>query len=263
MSEISNVTPCSSGVLPMRDSMELHHQSLPSGFRLRGARGFVEAGSLGVRGFIGMVHAFTPEAQVEGLQSTLRQLRIEGTRRVHIFVHPDSGLYDAAYQVGFRSCPGETLFQRALNERPITRLEPPPGYELRDGSWEDIVRIQQQLSHVAEVAFQGWEVLLIHSQLGEANRFFKVIKHSGSIVGVSIGGSHNWRGTITHTWVAEGHRNHGLGQILADASLQALYDGGAYAVHLMTTANNVPAERFWQRQGFVRDTVHTFLEVDI
>lgn len=263
MSEISNVTPCSSGVLPSRDLQELHLHSLPSGFRIRGAHVFVEAGSLGVRGLISEVHAFTPEAQVEGLRSALRQLRLEETRRVHIFVHPEDGLYEAAYQVGFRPCPGETLFQRALNERPIIRLEPPRGYELREGSWEDIVRIQQQLSHVAEVAFQGWEVLLIHSQLGEANRFFKVIERAGAIVGVSIGGSHNWRGTITHTWVAEGHRNHGLGQILSDASLQALYDGGACAVHLMTTANNVPAERFWERQGFVRDTVHTFLEIDI
>lgn len=263
MSEISNVTPCSSGVLPMRDSMELHHQSLPSGFRLRGARGFVEAGSLGVRGFIGTVHAFTPETCVELLTSALEQLRQEGTRRVHIFVHPQDEVSQAAYEVGFRPCPGETLFQRALTERPLTQLEPPAGFNLRDGCLENILHIQQQLSHVPEVAFHGWEILLINRQLGEESRFFKVIEHSGGIVGVSIGGSHNGRGTITHTWVAEGYRGHRLGQILSDASLQSLYDGGAHAVHLMTTANNTGAERFWQRQGFVRDTVHTFLEVDI
>jgi ribosomal protein S18 acetylase RimI-like enzyme len=178
-------------------------------------------------------------------------------------VLPGSEEYRAASAVGFRPCPGERLFQRLLDERPIIRQETPSSFQLRNGTFEDLLKIQNQLSHVKEVAFQGWEILLIERQRGQSNRFFKVIEHNHSIVGVSIGGSHNARGTITHTWVAEGHRNHKLGQTLSDASLQALYDGGARIAHLMTTANNVLAEKFWERQGFVRETHHTFLEIDV
>jgi hypothetical protein len=34
-------------------------------------------------------------------------------------------------------------------------------------------------------------------------------------------------------------------------------------VHLMTTAGNSAAERFWQRQGFSRHEATTFLEIDL
>jgi ribosomal protein S18 acetylase RimI-like enzyme len=225
--------------------------------------GAVEAGSLGVRGFVSEVHGETHEGRVEVLTRALEELKLGAARRVHIMAQPGSEKYEAAYAAGFRACPGESLFQRILEERPTIRQECPHGFIMRDGTVKDLLNIQTQLSHVKEVAFQGWEILLIERQRGQANRFFKVIEYNSAIVGVSIGGSHENRGTITHTWVAEEHRNHKLGQTLSDASLQALYDGGARIAHLMTTANNVLAEKFWERQGFVRETHHKFLEIDL
>lgn len=232
-------------------------------FRLHSKLGTVEAGSLGVRGLITAVDGDTLEGRVELLKRSLEELREGGSRRVHIITQPSKETYLAAQEAGFRPCPGESLFERVLDERPTIRTECPPGFLMRDGSLRDLLTIQNELSHVKEVAFQGWEILLIERHRGQPNRFFKVIERNNEIVGVSIGGSHENRGTITHTWVAEQHRNHKLGQTLSDASLQALYDGGARVAHLMTTANNTLAERFWERQGFVREANHTFLEIDL
>lgn len=225
--------------------------------------GFVEAGSLGVRGLILDVCGDSHEARVRFLGQALKELRDSGTRRVHIIGSPDDDAYQAALSSGFAPCPGETLFVRRLEERPEIRNSCPAGYSLRDGTLRDLLLIQSELAHVPEVAFQGWENLLIARGIGEVNRFFKVIEHDDTIVGVSIGGSCGERGTISHTWVAEGHRNHKLGQILSDASSCALYHGGARSIHLMTVPNNVAAERFWEKQGFVREADLTFLEIDI
>jgi ribosomal protein S18 acetylase RimI-like enzyme len=54
-----------------------------------------------------------------------------------------------------------------------------------------------------------------------------------------------------------------LGHALSDSSLAALYEAGARIVHLMTTPGNVVAERFWERQGFTRQTFKYFVEMDI
>jgi GNAT superfamily N-acetyltransferase len=225
--------------------------------------GFVDAGSLGVRGLILDVRGEFHDERVNLLGQALTELRAGGTRRVHIIGSLDDKACQAARAVGFTACPGENLFCRDLNERPVIRSVCPAGYALRDGTLRDLLLIQSELAHVHEVAFQGWENLLIAQGMGKANRFFKVIEHDDTIVGVSIGGSCRERGTISHTWVAEGHRNHKLGQILGDASAQALYDGGARCIHLMTVPNNVVAERFWEKQGFVRQVDVSFLEIDI
>lgn len=224
---------------------------------------FVEAGSLGVRGLVLDVKGESHDDRVYVLGQALRDLRDGGTRRVHIIGSPDDDVYQAALSAGFASCPGENLFFRDLTERPEIRNVCPSGYSLRNGTLRDLLLIQSELAHVPEVAFQGWENLLIGRGIGEANRFFKVIECDDTIVGVSIGGSCQERGTISHTWVAEEHRNHKLGQILSDASMQALYDGGARCIHLMTVANNVAAERFWEKQGFAREVEIRFLEIDL
>jgi ribosomal protein S18 acetylase RimI-like enzyme len=225
--------------------------------------GFVDAGSLGVRGLILDVRGQYHEDRVNLLGEALKELRGGGTRRVHIIGSLDDEACQAALAAGFAACPGESLFRRDLDERPIIRSVCPAGYALRDGTLRDLLLIQSDLAHVHEVAFQGWENLLIAQGMGKANRFFKVIEHDDTIVGVSIGGSFRERGTISHTWVAEGHRNHKLGRILSDASAQALYDGGARCIHLMTVPHNVAAERFWEKQGFVRQVDVSFLEMDI
>lgn len=231
--------------------------------RLAARAGFASAGSLGVRGFISEVHGSHHEARVHAIQDALQALREEGVRRVHAILEPGEDLESAAVAVGFGPCPGETLFQKDLACPPSSAPSVPASFTLRDGTLEDLLRISNDLTHIPELAFHGWEKLLIGQQLDRTDRFLKVIEHRGGIVGISIGGSHGERGTISHTWVAPEHRNHRLGQALSDSSLSALYEAGARIVHLMTTPSNLSAERFWERQGFSRERSTYFLEMDI
>ena len=231
--------------------------------RLTTRAGLAAAGSLGVRGFISAVCGAHHEERVQALREALQSLREQGVRRVHTVLEPGDTLEMAARDVGFGPCPGETLFQREVACPPSSQLPLPESFTLRNGRLEDLLKISNELTHVPELAFQGWEKLLIGRELDRSDRFFKVIEHDGAIVGISVGGSHGQRGTISHTWVAPEHRNHRLGKALSDSSLSALFEGGARVVHLMTTPANVSAERFWERQGFSREHVTYFLELDI
>jgi ribosomal protein S18 acetylase RimI-like enzyme len=231
--------------------------------RLTTRAGFAAAGSLGVRGFILDVRGAHHEDRVQALREALQSLREQGVRRVHTILDPGDTLEMAARDVGFGPCPGETLFQREVACPPTATRSLPESFTLRDGTLEDLLKISNELTHVPELAFHGWEKLLIGRELARSDRFFKVIEHEGSIVGISVGGSHGERGTISHTWVAPEHRNHRLGRALSDSSLSALYEGGARVVHLMTTPGNDSAERFWERQGFSRKHTTFFLELDI
>jgi ribosomal protein S18 acetylase RimI-like enzyme len=231
--------------------------------RLAARAGFASAGSLGVRGFISEVHGSHHEERVHAIQEALQDLRDQGVRRVHTILEPGEELESAAVAVGFGPCPGETLFQRDLESPPRPAGAVPATFTLRDGTLEDLLKISNDLTHIPELAFHGWEKLLIGQQLDRPDRFFKVIEHTGAIVGISIGGCHGERGTISHTWVAPEHRNHKLGHALSESSLSALYEAGARIVHLMTTPANVSAERFWERQGFSRESSTYFLEMDI
>ena len=231
--------------------------------RLTTRAGVAAAGSLGVRGFISEVHGTIHEERVQAIRDALQELREHGVRRVHTILEPGDTLEMAARDVGFGPCPGETLFQRDVETPPSASPSLPESFKVRDGTLEDLLKISNELTHVPELAFHGWEKLLIGRELDRSDRFFKVIEHEGSIVGISVGGSHGERGTISHTWVAPEHRNHKLGKALSDSSLSALYEGGARVVHLMTTPANVSAERFWERQGFSRERTTYFLELDI
>lgn len=225
--------------------------------------GCASAGSLGVRGFISEVHGAQHAERVDAIREALQDLQKQGIRRVHTIIEPGDPLEKAAVEVGFDVCPGETLFQRGLESPPQSTATVPASFTLRDGTLKDLLTISNELTHVPELAFQGWEKLLIGQHLNRPDRFFKVIEHGGDIVGISIGGSHGNRGTISHTWVAPEHRNHKLGHALSESSLSALYEAGARIVHLMTTPANVSAERFWERQGFAREFSTYFLEMDI
>lgn len=221
------------------------------------------AGSLGVRGLISEIQARDPQDVPRLLHRSIEALRNLGVRRAHIIVDHSSYLKDVALKAGFKECPGEHLYQCALLAPPSAHSQLSHHYNVRNGTEEDLIRIGLDLTHVEELAFKSWEFPLIRSQIGQPHRFFKVVEHGGSIVGVSIGGCCGSHGTISHTWVAPEHRNHGLGQVLSDVSLAALHAAGARFVHLMTTAGNSAAERFWQRQGFSRHEATTFLEIDL
>ncbi|MEY4668297.1 MAG: hypothetical protein RL518_996 [Pseudomonadota bacterium] len=221
------------------------------------------AASLGVRGFISEVHGPHHEDRVHALKGALATLASQGIRRVHTIVTPGSSLESAALAVDFRPCPGETLFQRRISSPQFLGSNLHPSFTLRDGTLRDLLVISDDLTHIQELAFQGWEKLLIGQGLERRDRLFKVIEHAHTVVGIAIGGSHGERGTISHTWVAPEHRNHRLGQALSDCSLAALYQAGARVVHLMTTPANTGAERFWERQGFSREVSTYFLEKDL
>lgn len=238
---------------------------------------YVRGGSLGVRGLIRDVHGHSFAEVVTDLTQALGSLASQGLRRAHLFLPCESNrdsrvslLRSAAEECGFHDCPGEKLFIRVLDARPSQTTPMPEGYQLRDGTRKDILTIGLALTHVRELAFESWEFPLISDSVGRPDRFFKVIERCGELVGVSIGGSHGERGTITHTWVHPDHRwspssptHPRLGKWLSDESLAALYDGGARTIHVMTVDGNAGADRFWIRQGFELEKEGSFLEIDL
>lgn len=235
----------------------------PGSFRSVEREGRVVAGSMGVRGLISEVRGRTHEETVQLLGEGVQSLRADGVRRAHILVDPADRLAQAAEEVGFRHCPGETLLSRELGNLP----EPARGVlqtlSVRDGDAEDLARIGLTLSKVSALEFKGWELLLIRQELRRTDRFFKVLEVNGDIVGASIGGAFGEQGTISHTWVAPSSRNQGFGEALSTASLEALYAAGARNVYLMTTSGNDRATRFWQRQGFQESADVSFMEIDL
>jgi GNAT superfamily N-acetyltransferase len=221
------------------------------------------AGSLGVRGLIEDVQTKDRRDGSLAIKEALSTLRQHGIRRAHIFVQEDDHLRDAALAAGFQTRPGETLFQRAITERPHTSHINTYPFLLRNGTPEDLISLVKRVPEMPELAFEQWEFPVIFSNLEKHDRFFKVLELDGHIVGGSIGGASGIRGTISHLWVDREHRKHGLGHLLSDASLQALYDMGARHAHLMTVSGNVGADTFWRHQGFQEATETEFLEIDI
>ncbi len=238
----------------------------------------IQGCSLGVRGLIRDVRGDSIPGVVSDLTAALTRLYDEQMRRVHLVLPHAADSYDlgstirmAAEQCGFHECPGEKLFTRHLDSRPLSQPTTRGDYTLRDGTFDDIRTIGFTLTHVRELAFESWEFPLISDAIGRSDRFFKVIQHGNELVGLSIGGSHTdtQRGTISHTWVHPDHRwaperptSPRLGKWLSDESLAALYDGGARSIHLMTVDNNPGADSFWTKQGFSMEH-ESFLEIDL
>lgn len=221
------------------------------------------ASSLGVRGLIEDVQTTDPRDGIVAIKGALSTLRAHGIRRAHIFVQEENHLRDAALAAGFQPRPGETLFERAIAERPRTSIVNAQPFLLRNGTPEDLISLVKRVPEMPELAFEQWEFPVIFSNLQRHDRFFKVMELDGHIVGGSIGGASGTRGTISHLWVDREHRKHGLGHLLSDASLQALYDMGARHAHLMTVTGNAGANTFWQHQGFQEARETEFLEIDI
>lgn len=225
--------------------------------------GEAQVGSLGVRGVLMSVAPARNEATSNLIALAIDSLRTEGVKRAHIFVENEGDLQRAALEAGFAPRHGESLYQLNLTDRPTTSFTDLFPYVLRDGTPEDLIRLGLRLAQIPELAFESWELPLLFANIDKHDRFFKVVDLNGHIVGISVGGSSGTCGTISHTWVAKEHRLHGLGHALSDASLVALYDGGARDIHLMTVAENTKANQFWEYQGFVRATDVQFLEIDL
>ena len=129
------------------------------------------AGSLGVRGFISEVHGTIHEERVQAIRDALQELREHGVRRVHTILEPGDTLEMAARDVGFGPCPGETLFQRDVETPPSAIPSLPESFKLRDGTLEDLLKISNELTHIPELAFHGWEKLLIGRELDRSERY--------------------------------------------------------------------------------------------
>jgi ribosomal protein S18 acetylase RimI-like enzyme len=228
--------------------------------------------SLGVRGLLWDISGETADEYEADVESKLRSLGELGVRRAHLILSPGeatSPARTAAESKGFTTPPGEKLFVRTLEKEPESHKGMAAGYSLRDGRARDILRIGLELQNQPELAFENWEFPLVAEGISKANCFFKVIEFENEVVGISIGGAFNGKGTISHTWVHPDHRwrpgateQPRLGQVLSSESLRALFISGARTVHLMTTADNKPAEDFWRKQGFAESS-QGFLEINL
>lgn len=227
------------------------------------------AGSLGVRGLIEIrlgesaELVATEDAVNPFIEPTIRQLREEGVRRLHLIFPPDRSLEEIALRHGFIKPAGEFLHERILGSESLAAPILPHGYSLRSGVQADIWRLNGLIAAYGELAFMGWEPPLVAQGIGNPNRFFKVLELEGQIVGLSIGGSVGDRGTISHLWVHPEHQKRDLGTALSNASLQALSSAGATRIYLITVQGNEGARAFWAKQGFTVSTTNIFYEQDL
>ena len=58
------------------------------------------------------------------------------------------------------------------------------------------------------------------------------------------------RAHLISMWTAPEYRRHGVGRLLVDEIIRWAGLRGARALHLMVTAHNDPARRFYERLGF-------------
>ncbi len=76
------------------------------------------------------------------------------------------------------------------------------------------------------------------------------------LVGVATYAMRGERAELAAIAVRSGHRLLGIGSALIDAVVSAVKDEGAVEVWLVTTNDNTPAIRFYQRRGFVLCALH-------
>ncbi len=230
----------------------------------------------GVHGVRGVLHYLLvePGSRDMGIgrqlaEGMLNEFANAGVYRVHVFVNDDNR--DArAYldRLGFAPQIGERFMQRDLISPEDPALNPlpvPEGVTFRDASVADIDRLIARIAGVKELAFQEWETALLRSwaerPCGQICRI--AYDENDHILGAIIGGHNGIRGTINHTWVAEGCRKHGLGGFMATEVIREFAAEGVKRIHLMVTPGNDVAYRFWDKHHFQEIPGETFLEVDI
>lgn len=77
-----------------------------------------------------------------------------------------------------------------------------------------------------------------------------VCREGGALIGTILCGNDGRRGFIHHTAVAPAFRHQGIGAELARRALAEQRALGIRKVHLMVFCDNLPAQAFWQAQGF-------------
>jgi ribosomal protein S18 acetylase RimI-like enzyme len=107
------------------------------------------------------------------------------------------------------------------------------------------------------------------SQLNEPDIIILVAEQDGEVIGYTYTGVEgtdymSLRGPagVLHDIVIDPtHREHGVGRMLLDATLEALKSRGARQVVLSTAEHNEPAQRLFARTGFRRTMIEMTREL--
>lgn len=73
---------------------------------------------------------------------------------------------------------------------------------------------------------------------------------AGEIVGAILCGHDGRRGSLYHVCVGEAYREHGIGQKLVQACMEALKEEQINKVNLIAFKKNAVGNRFWQNLGW-------------
>lgn len=135
---------------------------------------------------------------------------------------------------------------------------------IRPMQTSDVDNVCELMNRDPELAFCPWEnECLFHQELSDENGVLLVALTAEKIVGALIGGVFAKRAMICHVVVDKEYRSHGIGRQLVDKSFDEFRHRGAEAVHLVVTAGNPRAEKFWRNLGFTVNQNRFFMEYDI
>ncbi|MFL5528161.1 MAG: GNAT family N-acetyltransferase [Gemmatimonadaceae bacterium] len=110
----------------------------------------------------------------------------------------------------------------------------------------------------------------VGSQIDEPDIVILVAELGGEIIGYTYAGMEGYdymslrgpAGVLHDIVVDPSHREHGVGRMLLDATLEALKVRGAPRVVLSTAERNVPAQRLFERAGFRRTMIEMTRELN-
>lgn len=77
-----------------------------------------------------------------------------------------------------------------------------------------------------------------------------IMDENDSIITTILSGHDGRRGFIYHLYVADEHRNNGLGKLLTDNACEKLKDAGIDKVYIHIYQNNTDGQKFREKSGF-------------
>jgi N-acetylglutamate synthase len=129
---------------------------------------------------------------------------------------------------------------------------------------DDVSRVIELLSPIAETAFLEWEdPALLISHLETQDSCSLIALHYRDLVGAIIAGSIGVRGAISHIAIAEPYRRLGVASALVDRVLSGFRARGLRRVFLFAGDANSPAHGLWAHCGFAQTRGETTWERDL
>jgi N-acetylglutamate synthase-like GNAT family acetyltransferase len=240
----------------------------------QGSRAHIIASQQGMRGMIH--HLFFESAGNEHqailgnrlVNQVIAEFQERSIFRAHVLVSKEHAHNHPLSIHGFKEVQGERLQEFQMKERPIQPEQlHQKGFQIEEVLWQDQQELFERFSEVPELAIAPWEQdaahRILHSNSNGYICFAVREQSSGRLVGAYFGGYAGSRGTCNHIVIEPEYRHHKLASDLVAHALPKLYDHGVRTVHIMTTAGNDPAFKFWEKQGFIQSSKGTFLEADI